>query len=204
MQNYSQNNEQEIILNYFGSKIGRLLDIGANDGVTLSNSRALILNGWSADLVEPAPIPMSNLKQIYLHNKDINLIEAAICDYTGIMSFYSSGNHLGKGDTDLVSTLSLADKQKWEHTTTWNEITISTLSWDDFIKRQGYPHYDFISIDAEGYDLKILEQMDLLDLGCLMICIEHNGEILNEVTKICTKFGMKQMLLNAENVIFAI
>jgi FkbM family methyltransferase len=181
-----------------------LLDIGANDGVTLSNSRALILNGWAADLVEPAPIPMMNLKQIYLHNKDINLIEAAICDYTGISVMFSSGNHLGKGDTDLVSTLSLADKQKWEHTTTWKEITINTLKWDDFIKKQGYPHYDFISIDAEGYDLTILKQMDLLDLGCSMVCIEHNGTILKSVTEICTKFGMKQLLLNAENVIFAI
>ena len=112
--------------------------------------------------------------------------------------------HLGKGDTDLVSTLSLEDKKKWEHTTTWNEITVNTLTWADFIKKQGYPHYDFISIDAEGYDLKILEQMDLLDLGCSMVCIEHNSTILNEVTEICTKFGMKQLLLNAENVIFAI
>ena len=204
MQNYSQNNEQQVILDYFGNKVGRLLEIGSNDGETLSNSRALILNGWSADLVEPAPTPLEKLKKLYEGNQDINIIDSAICDYTGIMSFYSSGNHLGKGDTDLVSTLSLADKQKWEHTTTWKEITINTLKWDDFIKKQGYPHYDFISIDAEGYDLKILEQMDLLDLGCSMICCEHNGTILNEITKICTKFGMKQMLLNAENVIFAI
>jgi len=204
MQNFSQNNEQEIILNYFGSKVGRLLDIGANDGETLSNSRALILNGWCADLVEPMPIPLNKLKNLYATNNDVNIIDSAIADFTGISVMFSSGNHLGKGDTDLVSTLSLEDKKKWEHTTTWDEITVNTLKWDDFIKQRGYPHYDFISIDAEGYDLKILEQMDLLDLGCLMVCIEHNGEILNEVTEICTKFGMKQLLLNAENVIFAI
>jgi len=204
MQNYSQNNEQEIILNYFGNKVGRLLDIGANDGETLSNSRALILNGWAADLVEPMLIPFNKLKHLYIANHDVNLIDSAIADHTGISVMFSSGNHLGKGDTDLVSTLSLEDKKKWEHTTTWDEITVNTLTWDDFIKQRGYPHYDFISIDAEGYDLKILEQMDLLDLGCSMVCIEHNGEILNEVTKICTKFGMKQLLLNAENVIFAI
>ena len=204
MQNFSQNNEQSIILNYFGNKVGRLLDIGANDGETLSNSRALILKGWAADLVEPAPIPLQKLKNLYVTNHDVNIIDSAICDYTGIMSFYSSGNHLGKGDTDLVSTLSLADKQKWEKTTTWNEITISTLSWDDFVKQRGYPYYDFISIDAEGYDLKILEQMDLIDLRCSMLCVEHNGTILKEITKICTKFGMKQILLNNENVIFAI
>jgi len=204
MRNYSQNNEQQVILDYFGNKVGKLLSIGENDGETLSNSRALILNGWAADLVEPMPIPLEKLRKLYEGNAEINIIDSAIADHTGISVMFSSGNHLGKGDTDLVSTLSLEDKKKWESTTTWNEITVNTLKWDDFIKQRSYPHYDFISIDAEGYDLKILEQMDLLDLGCSMVCIEHNGTILNEITKICTKFGMKQMLLNAENVIFAI
>ncbi len=40
MQNYSQNQEQQVILDYFGNKVGRLLSIGENDGETLSNSRA--------------------------------------------------------------------------------------------------------------------------------------------------------------------
>lgn len=204
MQNYSQNQEQEVILNYFGDKVGRLLEIGANDGETLSNSRALILNGWAADLVEPAPIPLNKLKQLYIDNHNVNLIDSAICDYTGIMSFHCSGSHLGKGDTDLVSTLSLADKQKWEHTTTWNEITISTLKWDDFIKQRGYPHYDFISIDAEGYDLKILEQMDLLDLGCSCLCVEHNGVDTQKYIDYLNKFNMKVIYQNNENLIAVI
>jgi len=88
MQNYSQNQEQQVILDYFGNKVGRLLEIGSNDGETLSNSRALILNGWAADLVEPAPIPLEKLKNLYVTNRDVNIIESAICEYTGIMSFY--------------------------------------------------------------------------------------------------------------------
>ncbi len=45
-------NEEQVILDYFGNKIGNLLDIGANDGITLSNSRKLIELGWSGDLIE--------------------------------------------------------------------------------------------------------------------------------------------------------
>lgn len=201
MQNFSQNNEQEIILNYFGDKVGTLLSIGENDGVTLSNSRALILNGWSADLVEPAPIPMSNLKQIYLHNKKVNLIEAAICDYTGLMSFWISGTHLGTGDSALLSTLSLADKQKWEHTTTWNEVTVMAFTFTDFMKNRIERKYDFITIDAEGYDYKILEQMDLLDLGCSCLCIEHNGVEKQKYIDYLTKFNMRVIYQNNENLI---
>ena len=51
---YSQNGEQLIIEKYFGDFKGILLDIGANDGETLSNSRSLIKKGWQAVLVEPS------------------------------------------------------------------------------------------------------------------------------------------------------
>ena len=55
--NYSQNNEQEIIINLFkGKRDGKFLDIGANNGVTLSNTFALAnFYGWSGLLVEASP-----------------------------------------------------------------------------------------------------------------------------------------------------
>ena len=52
--NYSQNNEQNIILNYFKNYKGTLLDLGANDGITFSNSYAdlIILIKASASTVD--------------------------------------------------------------------------------------------------------------------------------------------------------
>lgn len=50
---YSQNDEEAIIMRYFANRTGRLLDIGAADGMTNSNSLALIERGWRAVLVEP-------------------------------------------------------------------------------------------------------------------------------------------------------
>ena len=51
---YSQNNEERIILNYFLNRKGNFLDIGANDGITLSNVRALAEMGWKGCLIEPS------------------------------------------------------------------------------------------------------------------------------------------------------
>ena len=202
--NYSQNNEQEVILNYFGDKVGTLLSIGENDGETLSNSRALILNGWAAELVEPAPLTYAKLKELYVTNDKVNTIECAICDYTGLLSFWVSGEHLGKGDSALLSTLSLADKQKWEHTTTWNEVTVMAFSFTDFMKNRIDRKYDFITIDAEGYDYKILEQMDLLELGCSCLCIEWNGKDFELYDEYMKKFNMKLIYENAENLIYIV
>jgi hypothetical protein len=52
---YSQNNEQEIILNFFNGRIGRYLDIGAFDGVAASNTLALAELGWQGTVIEPSP-----------------------------------------------------------------------------------------------------------------------------------------------------
>ena len=62
---YSQNNEEEVILNYFDGKIGTFLDVGANDGVTLSNTRALAERGWRGVLIEPSPKAFALLKENY-------------------------------------------------------------------------------------------------------------------------------------------
>ena len=193
---YSQNNEEQVILDYFKDFKGHLLDIGANDGTTLSNSRKLIELGWSADLVEPAPIAFEKLKKLYSRKRKVKTHNIAIADVSGEMTMYVSGTHLNNGDTDLLSTLSLKDKQKWESTTEYEEINVKTLSWSDFNEGNSY---DFITIDAEGYDLEILKQIDLTDVK--LVCIEHNGKILNEVIRYCEKFEMKVISTNLENVI---
>jgi hypothetical protein len=82
MIDYTQQLEQDVILNYFESKEhGILLDIGANDGETFSNSRALILNGWTGALVEPDPQPLYKLEKLYYHNPSIQIIDNAIDNY---------------------------------------------------------------------------------------------------------------------------
>jgi FkbM family methyltransferase len=198
---YSQNNEEQVILDYFGNKIGNLLDIGANDGITLSNSRKLIELGWSGDLIEPSPNAFAKLKKLYSRKKKVVTHNIALCDVSGKMKFYESGTHLNNGDTDLLSTLSLTDKQKWESTTEYTETEVNALTWNDF---QTGKLYDFINIDAEGYDLIILKQLDLFDLGCSCLCIEHNGKILNQILEEVKKYNMRIISQNMENVILAI
>lgn len=198
---YSQNNEEQVITQYFGNYKGNLLDIGANDGLTFSNSRKLIELEWSGELIEPAEIPYLKLKELYKNNKKIKIHNIAISDLRGEMTFYSSGEHIGKGDTDLLSTLSITDKQKWENTTVYKESKVQSMKWLDFYNWQ---IYDFINIDAEGYDLSILKQMDLKELQCKCLCIEHNGHQYNDMIRELRKYNYKTLLVNNENLIVGI
>ena len=198
---YSQNNEEQVLLDYFKNFKGNLLDIGANDGIILSNSRKLLELGWSGDLIEPSPKAFKKLKKLYSRKRKIKTYNLAIAEYTGIMLLFASGTHLNNGDSCLLSTLSLKDKEKWQSTTEYNEVNVDVFTWNDFNKEN--KKYDFITIDAEGYDLIILKQLNLNELECKCLCIEHNGINLNAINEEMSKYNYKVISQNLENIIYA-
>ena len=69
-----------------------------------------------------------------------------------------------------------------------------------------HKQFDFISIDAEGNDWKILKQIDLNAFGCRCLCIEHNGD--DQLRRIfagyCATYDLREIHRNRENIIFAI
>ena len=112
--NYSQNQEQEYILNYFGDYKGNLLSIGENDGKKFSNALRLIELGWSATLVEPSPKAFKALELLHKDNPNVRCINVAVSDTCGKMKFYESGHHLSdKSDFSLLSSLDYSETEKW-------------------------------------------------------------------------------------------
>lgn len=205
---YSQNLEEQFIAEYFGAFIGTLLSIGENDGVTLSNSRALIEKGWSAILVEPSNVAFKSLFTKYGNdNKNIWCFNVAISDFIGEADFYESGKHLGDADTGLLSTLYNGLISKWKGTEFEKK---KCLVWDyKELQRQAKNTgrnytYDFITIDAEGNDVTILKQIDLTPTK--LLCIEHNSvpKVKQEIIEYCAKYGMTKVIYeNAENILIA-
>ena len=82
---YSQNNEQDIIMSYLESNeltSGQLLDIGAFDGETLSNTRAIMLRfkHWKGVFVEPSSFSFVKLFELYkMQPKRAELVNLAVC-----------------------------------------------------------------------------------------------------------------------------
>lgn len=69
MKDYSQNGEQRVILETLkavGIEKGHLVDLGAGDGVTMSNSRALLDKGWTGDLYDGDPKGAKDVKQAWI------------------------------------------------------------------------------------------------------------------------------------------
>lgn len=191
MQDYSQHSEQEVILKYFEGRTGNLLDIGANDGQTFSNSLALIQCGWQGDLVEPSHEAFRRLCDLHVWRENVYLHNVAIWDRNAEVDFFESGSLLNGKDYALVSSLKETETERWKTVTKPEHKVISyktkkvhAITWETFMQHSYCKTFDFITIDVEGCELDILKQMDLVKLGCKMICVEYNGKNQEEFDKI--------------------
>lgn len=199
---YSQNNEEAVIAGYFGARIGKLLSLGENDGITLSNSRALIEKGWKAVLVEPSPVAFGKLFELYGVNENVNLNNVAIGNENGRSPFYDSGTLLNQGDEALVSTLSPTETKRWGNSVKFTDIDVDVVTVANLFEKMKSPFFDFVSIDCEGMDLDILRQMDLDAMETKCLCVEFNGK--DEVLYFAhvRKYGFRLIHKNGENLIY--
>ena len=195
---HSQNDEENYILDYFsGLTNGKLIEIGAYDPFKFSNTRALIEQGWSGVLVEPDPICYARLHAEYSETERITLIQKAITDSDGEITFYSSNG-------DAIGSTSIAHKEKWEagFKVKFTETIVPTLAMSSLIEQYG-EGVDFLNLDVEGCNLDLFHLLptDFID-KLKMICIEHDGH-LDHMKSVLAAQGFKFIMSNAENLIMA-
>ena len=176
MKDFSQSGEQAHILRHFQGRIGTFLDIGANDGRTFSNTHALAQLGWVGVCVDASPRAFSSLVETYNENPRIQLLNVAVTDTDGPITLHEAT------DT-LLSSLDAEQRKTWGQFE-FKEVIVDGVTFAKLMDGVAPTGFDFISIDAEGHDLDILRQMDLDELGCKMLCIEHGGR-QSEIRALC-------------------
>ncbi len=152
---YSQHNEDLLIDLIFESKRdGFYVDVGANDPVFNSNTRRFYLRGWRGVNVEPGPLPFQRL--VRERPKDINL-NVAIGPKRGVMTFYHVADDSTLSSFDKV----VADRMAAAVRSTVRPELVEVLTLSDIFEEQAQGRkVDFLSVDAEGYDLEVLKSND--------------------------------------------
>ena len=184
---YGQNKEDEIINDLIVSKYGSdfkgtILDLGANDGITLSNSRYFIENGWKGVLIEAGKSPYEKLMTTVLPNTIA--INCAVGNQDGFLTFYESNNLLNSDDIGLVSSLVADETQRWRKAGIgFTEYQVECFTWESFRNKfhLNSQNFDIISIDIEGMDVEILEAILIEGHRPTFVSIEHNFVIQNEI-----------------------
>ncbi len=169
----SQNGEDLLLWNFFGRKRkGFYVDVGAYDGIDLSNTYFFEAIGWNGLLIEAGPEFYENCLSSRPNSIVIN---AVACDGNsgGSVAFTIAE---GDGGVGTLSYHGDNPKQLERITREGGAVrttVVPTISLDAAL----YDHQgtiDFVSIDVEGSELKVLHGLDLEKFSPRVLVIEDN------------------------------
>ena len=190
---YSQEGEDLLLNRIFSNKNkGFYIDVGAHHPIRFSNTYLLSKKGWNGINIDAMPGSMKLFNQ--KRPNDINL-ECPISDKQEELVFYifnepalntfSKEEAIKKDGIDGYRIIS----QKKLCTKTLTEILLKNVKKDQKI--------DFITVDVEGFDLKVLKSIDLKIFQPEIILIEDLSKSIDletffkksEINKYLKKFN---------------
>lgn len=189
---YSQCGE-DLIIKYIFNNLGihkpRFLDIGAHHPSNLSNTYIFYQNGSSGVNIEPDPQLFSYIKKC--RPRDIN-INVGITDQRGTLDFYVM-------TSSTLNTFSLVEAKNAESEKVKIDkvIQIVVIPINDILKEHfSHVELDFLSLDVEGLDMRILQSFDFSICRPKVICVEtitysekRDGKNIKEIEQLLIEKG---------------
>jgi len=172
LNSYSQYHEYLILdLIFEQKKAGFYCDIGANDPVVFNNTKRFYDRGWRGINVEPNVALYAKIVED--RPRDINL-NIGIGETAGEMTFYiMSADALSTFDRQIA--MNSSEKVIAERT-----VHVEPLAsvFQEYLTTD----LDFLSVDAEGYDLQVLRSNDWRIFRPRVLMVETNTNGLNVVS----------------------
>jgi FkbM family methyltransferase len=167
----SQYGEDKIVADVFGDYVGTVVDVGAADGVNLSHSRALILAGWSAVLVDPLPDHIAALLKLYTDNPRVRVHQFAIAENEAV------GHLFPAIDDSFNSTLvpSWRDYAIRNGERYGDPIQVKCVRLDVLLRHCGIGNVDFLTCDAEQMDEQVMRSNDWRIWRPKLVCAEWSA-----------------------------
>jgi len=180
----SEAGEEIILYNLFGKKnTGFFLEVGAYNGIELSNTYFLEALGWNGILIEPDPALYQQCVRARPFSKVINV---AASDRLGTIQFTNT-----KG----MEWLSFSGENKSREDRisaaggSMERIEVPCITLDEIL-RDIDQQIDFISIDVEGHELEVLRGLDIDRFAPRVIIIEQEADAYKSpVTSLLNKHG---------------
>lgn len=189
---YSQAGQDKWIAEhlYFGKKEGVFVDIGAHDGIAFSNTYFFEKMGWNGFAIEPNPEVYARLA----NNRRCTVINGCIAPKTGknIFRVVTGYPEMLSG---LVSEYDVRHLERIEreillHDGTYKDIELTCYSFNDLMDNNCITNIDYLNIDVEGVEYKILSSIDFdrITIGALSV---ENNYIDCKIPELLIRSGFK-------------
>lgn len=167
---YSQLDEERVIVDWFKDREpGNYLDIGAWDGISMSNTRRLAELGWHGVLVEPGAKNFVALidNMSFAANRSL-LVQAAVSETRGLAQLWFDTSPERGWAMSICKHV--ADNKLLLPAPSGAQCVVPTIIPADLAV---YGPFHFLSVDAEGKDMAILAAMpDEMFASMSMVCAE--------------------------------
>jgi FkbM family methyltransferase len=187
---FGLNNLDEKISKYLEYKDGYFVELGANDGITQSNTKYFELHkGWTGVLIEPSPMQYAKLKKS--RSKRSKFFNCACVGFDfpkkTIEFMYSNLMSVAlEGENDIADRLAHAkageshsDREKVYNFSAQARTLQSVLD-----EARSPKVIDLLSLDVEGGELEVLSGIDFNHTNFKYIVIETRS--INEVREFLT------------------
>jgi FkbM family methyltransferase len=138
---------------------GTLVEVGAFDGLSFSNSVGLLNRGWTGLLVEPIPTFARKCRDRNIANPKVRVIEKAVSNELGLINIQVAGP-MSSSSSELISEY---ERQEWSQNAVTSEvIQVETITLDELLKTEEIPQeFDLLIVDVEGYETKVFEEFSI-------------------------------------------
>ena len=154
---------------------GTYVDIGASDGITISNTKFYDDIGWSGICVEPIP---DVYRKLCFNRPNAITVWGAAYNRDGTETFRAN-----TGYTAELSGIESAydprhiqriEYEQQQHGGITEMIEVPTFTITSLLRKHKINKVDYMSIDVEGSELQVLQGIDFDSLQIRVISIEDN------------------------------
>ncbi len=166
----SQNGEDRWLEAHFDAKrSGFFVEVGAYDGVNLSNTYHFEQIGWTGVLVEPDPEMAERCRRERARSLTFQCAAGAAA---GEISFFK----VAGGEAYSTTSLSAAHRERLERMGLgWREVRVAVRTLDSMLDEARAARVDFVSIDVEGGELAVLRGFDIRRWKPAVVIVETNA-----------------------------
>lgn len=150
---------------------GTFVEVGAYDGVFVSNTWGLAERGWTGYMAEPVPDLAARCRANHRSHPHVSVTETAIGDgsvselrlyVAGTLTTASSAQNDEYREVDWAAA-SLTDKQ----------IVVPSQTLDSFLSQVGAPEgFDVLVVDVEGFERQVFAGFSIARWRPAMIIVE--------------------------------
>lgn len=169
-----------------GARTGYFVEFGALNGRTFSNTYILEKLGWTGIVAEPHPDYAAVIPK------------ARTCHFSPLCVFDKSGEQIpfrvvaGRPAMSGIGDTQLDDKPEFRNN--FREVQVRSITLNDLLDQYKAPaEIDFISIDTEGSETRIMSAYDFGKRRVKSFCIEHNHIQREQLAEIMTAHGYQRV-----------